>query len=174
MFLVASAALGLGLAEESSPTAATRLSADDDDATIPGTSLDLDKFLARATSAGIIDTNQEAMLRQLAAESVDTGLSGPASRAAEVKQTSQVRDEKVANKRASMFLRVYNHLTLLNLLYVSGAVVIMGAYTLFMTLAVERCDYAQMSLVMALQVAVLGGAGWLLWDMEDYVYLGGM
>ncbi len=78
------------------------------------------------------------------------------------------------DRRASLFLHVYYHLTLLNVLYLSGAIVIMGAYTLFMTLALERSNYAVISVVMVIQVVVLGALGVKMWYHDDYMYPGGM
>ncbi len=71
-------------------------------------------------------------------------------------------------------MRVYNHLTLLNVLYLSGAVVVMGAYTIFMTMAVEKCSHTSLAGIMAVQVTLFGGAGVSLWYTVHYAYVGGM
>lgn len=56
-------------------------------------------------------------------------------------------------------MRMYDHLTLLNVLYFSGTLLIIGAYTLFMTLAWELARAGGLSAVMVAQVALSGASG---------------
>ena len=76
--------------------------------------------------------------------------------------------------KPSVFMRMYDHLTLLNVLYFSGALLIMGAYTLFMTLAWELAGAGGLSAIMATQVALSGAIGVMLWNSDDYQFLGGL
>ena len=69
-------------------------------------------------------------------------------------------------------MRMYNRLTLLNVLYFSGALLVMGAYSLFMTLAVEHCTMRGLSFIIG-QTLALGVAGRRLWA-TDYQILGGL
>lgn len=139
-------------------------------------------YLETAHATGIIDEEQMLKLRQLA-QSMDLSSSllvsvSPASKAGGKGPSDHVAipgyDPTSQDRKTSLFMRVYNQLTLLNVLYLSGAVVIMGAYTVFMTLAVERCNYAAMSFIMAVQVGLFGGVGVSLWHSEEYMYVGGM
>ena len=70
-------------------------------------------------------------------------------------------------------MRMYNRLTLLNVLYFGGALLVMDAYSLFMTLAVEHCTMRGLSLIMIGQTLALGVAGRQLWT-TDYQFLGGL
>ena len=71
---------------------------------------------------------------------------------------------------------MYNQLTLLNVLYFSGGVLIIGAYTLFMTLAWEArvCGGGGTSSVMTIQVVLSGVIGIRLWFTEEWQFLGGL
>ena len=87
----------------------------------------------------------------------------------------QVSEEVVAvQARPSVFMRMYDHLTLLNVLYFSGTLLIIGAYTLFMTLAWELAHAGGLSAVMVTQVALSGAIGVTLWQSEEYQFLGGL
>lgn len=141
----------------------------------------LDGYLREAKSRGIIEEGQLLKLQQLAQSlQVTMTKQGSATHtpSKSVKEQEEVNiqdpEGKLVDERHSTFMRVYNHLTLLNVLYLSGAVIVMGAYTLFMTLAVERCNYAIMGLIMSAQVLLFGGAGVIIWRSAEYAYVSGM
>lgn len=142
----------------------------------------LGQFLERAESTGIINTKQQQDLHQLASSMNLTMSTVPDRTAQHVPDQAESSGSTDCDQssttdcdqRTSVFMHVYNHLTLLNVLYLSGAVVIMGAYTIFMTLAVEQCNYFGMSVIMSVQVAVSGVSGLVLWPSVDYAYVGGM
>lgn len=130
----------------------------------------LQRYLENAESAGIIDKQQLEKMRQLALSMhLSTVTTTPPPQHANDPEGQEPQD-----RRTSLFMRVYNQLTLLNVLYLSGAVIVMGSYSLFMTLAVERCHYAGLSVVMLVQVVFLSLAGLSLWESEEYAYAGGM
>ena len=134
-----------------------------------GSARPVEEYLKKAESLGIINAHQLLKLRELA--QIHFMNPDPDS------ERAGGRDPIVKNEpdeRTSVFLHVYNHLTLLNVLYLSGAVIIMGAYTFFMTLAVEKCNYSSMGLIMLVQVAVLGCLGVVSWGSVSFVYVGGM
>lgn len=132
-----------------------------------GVNQTLHSYLERAESQGIIDGGQVQELLQLA-RSMDLENS--------VEMPSEVPTESAepADKRTSMFMHVYSHLTLLNVLYICGAVIIMGAYSLFMTMAYEQCGYGTLSLIVLVQVAALGNLGVVMWHSVEFAYAGGM
>lgn len=132
----------------------------------------LDAYLKEAESRGIIEGPQ-ALKLQLLAESMHLTVREH-QKAAEGLPVEEEEEGKERGKRSSAFMRVYNHLTLLNVLYLSGAVITMGAYSLFMTLAVEKLNYSGMSVVMTVQMVAFGVAGVLAWSTEEYAYVGGM
>ena len=123
----------------------------------------LQDFLELAESKGIITQDQLSHLRKLADE-----LGGVKTAAPEVELEEEPSKE-------SVFMKMYNQLTLLNVLYFSGALLIMGAYTLFMTLAWEMFGGGGISSVMLFQVVLSGGIGVMLWSgTEEYQFVGGM
>lgn len=127
----------------------------------------LHQYLDRAELEGIIERDQIPKLLQLARTMDFVGdVFGVAEEPPE--------SDDAAEQRVSMFMRVYNHLTLLNVLYLSGAVIIMGAYSLFMTLAYEQCNYGALSLIMSMQMVIFGYFGVVLWRSVEYAYAGGM
>ena len=73
----------------------------------------------------------------------------------------------------SIFLSMYNQLSLLNVLYFGGSLLIIGAYSLLMNLAWERFSKAGISGVMILQTVAFGLAGTCLWN-TSYQFLGGL
>ena len=73
----------------------------------------------------------------------------------------------------SIFLSMYNQLSLLNVLYFGGSLLIIGAYSLLMNLAWERCSKAGISGVMILQTVAFGLAGTCLCN-TSYQFLGGL
>ena len=128
---------------------------------------DVGGFLESARSRGIITEEQESQLLSLAGELAHLF----------PQQDGAAADsyDGAAAKEPSVFMRVYGHLTLLNVLYFFGALLIMGAYTLFMTLAWEACKGGGIAVVMLFQIVLFGSIGALLWiSSEDYQYLGGM
>lgn len=152
----------------------------------------LQAYLERAESAGIIDHQQAKRLLELSlimnlaplqsapdTREQDSGSQqasptpGPAGDGADSREAPQALPQP-QDRRTSVFMNIYNHLTLLNVLYLSGAVIIMGSYSIFMTLAVERCSYGALSGIMLVQVVVSGGAGVSLWESDELAYAGGM
>ena len=80
-----------------------------------------------------------------------------------------------AGRGQSLFFKFYSHLTLLNILYFGGALLVMGAYTLFMTLAYENCSHVGLSLVMLAQVVAFGLGGILMWQYNvEFRFVGGL
>lgn len=77
-------------------------------------------------------------------------------------------------EQESIFFKIYNQFTLLNVVYVSGALLIMGAYTLFMTIAYETFNYWGLSVIMLFQVGLFGGVGMYFWGNDDYQFVGGL
>ena len=118
------------------------------------------ELLFRAEALGIISSSQLEDLLRLSAETGE-------------EKVADFQDDIVQDVEKSVFMRMYNRLTLLNVLYFSGALLVMGAYSLFMTLAVERCDMRELSVIMSGQTLALGVAGCLLWT-TDYQFLGGL
>lgn len=131
----------------------------------------LDAYLIEAKSRGIIEEGQLLKLHQLA-QSLQLTMANQGS--APNALPEEARTQESVDERSSTFMHIYNQLTLLNVLYLSGAVITMGAYTLFMTLAVERCNYNMMGLIMSAQVLLVGGAGVIAWQSVEYAYVGGM
>jgi len=123
----------------------------------------VDVLLKEAELLGIIDTSQASMLQKLA-ESMSLAED----------ESLGVAEKTYSDERTSAFMRVYNHLTLLNVLYLSGAVLTMGAYSLFMTLAVEKLHYGGLSVIVGVQALAVGAAGVVAWDTVQYAYLGGL
>ena len=78
-----------------------------------------------------------------------------------------------AQNGSGVFVRMYNKLTLLNVLYFSGSLLIMGAYSLLMTLAFEHFTQVSLANVIAVQTACFGIVGILIWN-TDYQFLGGL
>ena len=140
-------------------------------------SIDLVDFLHRARNGGLINQTTSNKLLQLAAN-----LTGSAVHQTQLKLPSQEAYEKgdslISSKEArepNYFMKFYNQLTLLNILYFGGALLVMGAYTLFMTLAYERCSYAGLSCIMLAQVAGFGLGGVFMWQTNDeFQFVGGL
>ncbi len=124
----------------------------------------LQAFLERAEVEGIISPEQAEQLGELAKRVGGVEAEGQSE-----------REEEEEPRGESVFKKMYNHLTLLNVLYFSGALLIMGAYTLFMTLAFEKCDANGLSFIMLLQTVLLGAVGVTLWIVsEDFQFVGGL
>lgn len=116
-------------------------------------------FLFQAEARGIISAKQLEQLLRLAEEGEE--------------EVTGLQEGVAQDAEKGVFMRMYNRLTLLNVLYFSGALLVMGAYTLFMTLAVERCHMDGLSIIMTGQTLAIGVAGCLLWT-TDYQFLGGL
>lgn len=123
----------------------------------------VDEYLEHAEKEGIITRVQAQQLKKLARDM------GEIETLAITPRPSEEEPEK-----PGVFMRMYNHLTLLNVLYFSGGVLIIGAYTLFMTLAWEMCGGGGISSVMSFQVVFSGAIGVLLWFTEEWQFLGGL
>ncbi len=115
-------------------------------------------FLNKAKDQDVITVQQYELLHNLAKE--DTIL-------------LSIEDVVTVDDKPNVFTRMYNHLTLLNVLYFSGSLLIMGAYSLLMTLAYEHCTGMGLANIIALQAAVFGITGVLLWNTQ-YQFLGGL
>ena len=126
------------------------------------------EFLFRAETLGIVSSSQLEKLLRLSSETEsETG------EAREGEKFPDFQGDAVQDAERGVFMRMYNRLTLLNVLYISGALLVMGAYGLFMTLAVKHCTMRELSLIMIGKTLALGVAGLLLWT-TDYQFLGGM
>ena len=132
-----------------------------------GGELHVGEYLARARELGIISEDQLTGLQRLAEE-----MGGLET----LKVTVEGGEgEEGELEEASVFMRMYNQLTLLNVLYFSGALLIMGAYTLFMTLAWELWRQEGLSVVMVVQASLFGAVGVSLWlHSEEYQFVGGL
>ena len=113
------------------------------------------RFLSAARAEGLISEDQLPSLLELAKKM------GGAATAPEPKEPS-------------VFLKLYNQFTLLNVVYFSGALLIMGAYTLFMTIALEKFNHAGLSVIILIQTGVFGLVGVVFWGNEDYRFVGGL
>lgn len=134
----------------------------------------VEDYLEQAEKEGIITRAQVEQLKRLAgdrneAETVKTDHARETGMPSEPETPSQP-------ETPSLFIHMYNQLTLLNVLYFSGGVLIIGAYTLFMTLAWEArvCGGGGTSSVMTIQVVLSGVIGIRLWFTEEWQFLGGL
>lgn len=134
----------------------------------------VEDYLEQAEKEGIITRAQVEQLKRLAgdrneAETVKTDRARETGMPSEPETPSQP-------ETPSLFIHMYNQLTLLNVLYFSGGVLIIGAYTLFMTLAWEArvCGGGGTSSVMTIQVVLSGVIGIRLWFTEEWQFLGGL
>ena len=126
----------------------------------------LDEFLRTAQEEEIISASQFKKLQQLADNL------GVLSDDAVSKGQSERAPEDATSPR--IFMKLYNRLTLLNVLYFGGALLVMGAATLFMTLAWERFSGINLFFLIAAMSACAGTAGVTLWRMEEYEMAGGV
>ena len=122
----------------------------------------ISSFLTKARERGIISPQQLENLLELAEEDGDGVLLANVVDSSENKTSGN-----------GVFMKMYNQLTLLNVLYFSGALLIMGAYTLLMTLAFEHCTGTGLGNVMVAQATAFGIVGIYLWGTE-YQFLGGL
>ena len=121
------------------------------------------EFLLTAQAEGIISSSQLLELQRLADK---TGLLLD-----DVLETPSVQ---TTSDSPGTFMKLYNRLTLLNVLYFGGALLVMGAATLFMTLAWERFSGISLFFIIAAMSACAGSAGVMLWRMEEYQMPGGV
>lgn len=128
----------------------------------------VEDYLEQAEKEGIITRAQVEQLKRLAGDRNE----------AETVKTDHGREPETPSEpeTASLFIHMYNQLTLLNVLYFSGGVLIIGAYSLFMTLAWETrvCGGGGTSSVMTIQVVLSGAIGIRLWFTEEWQFLGGL
>jgi len=71
-------------------------------------------------------------------------------------------------------MRLYNRLTLLNVLYFGGGLLVMGASTLFMTLAWEKLSGISLLIVIGSMLVCTGDVGIMFWSEEEYEMAGGL
>ena len=140
----------------------------------------VEDYLEQAEKEGIITRAQVEQLKRLAgdrneAETVKTNRARETGMPSEPETPSQPETPSEP-ETPSLFIHMYNQLTLLNVLYFSGGVLIIGAYTLFMTLAWEArvCGGGGTSSVMTIQVVLSGVIGIRLWFTEEWQFLGGL
>ena len=129
--------------------------------------IDLHHFLERAHTLGFITDRQEIELRKLAR---DLG-GGAHERDGESSSNKVVGYSGVFS---NVFLQTYNQFTLLNVLYFSGALLVMGAFTLLSTLAWVNFGYGGVALILLIPVLLGGFLGVKLWDEGKYPVLGGL
>lgn len=120
----------------------------------------IEKFLVTAKEKGIISEEQYGQLMVLSMDKFQG-------------EARESVNTQAGSSSQSVFVKMYNHLTLLNVLYFSGSLLIMGAYSLFMTLAFEHFTQRRWADMIALQAAGFGSVGLLIWN-TDYQFLGGL
>ena len=131
----------------------------------------LEAFLSKAVKDGILSKHQMQQLVRRATDEgflLDTLLHLPTD-----KGVQSIPEPEDTSKK-SMFLRLYNQFTLLNVIYFSGALLIMGAYTLLMTLAWEKFGGWGIAGIMSAQCVVVGSVGVYLWSSQEYQFVGGL
>lgn len=124
---------------------------------------DLNEFLVAATKEGIVDEKQVENLLEFASarKSKTVNVAGADTR------------EDAPPGGDGIFMKMYNQLTLLNVLYFGGALLIIGAYTLLMNLAWEHFNSTGISVLMILKTLVFGVGGVAVWN-TSYQFLGGL
>ena len=119
---------------------------------------DLAELLVTAEERGIISNDQLQSLLSLASE----------------RREGTPATEQADHPTSSLFVTMYNQLTLLNVLYFGGSLLIIGAYSLLMNIAWEHCSSTGISLVMLAQSLAFGLTGIALWNTSTYQFLGGL
>ena len=130
-------------------------------------------FLSHAVNDGIISKDQMQQLLLKATEedlNPDAMVSRSAMKDAQLVIEMPVEDTKENN----VFLRMYNQFSLLNVIYFSGALLIMAAYTLLMTIAWEKFSGWSIAGIMSAQCSITGLLGISLWSTDDYQFVGGL
>lgn len=120
----------------------------------------LSELLQNAKREGILNDTQVKALLQLAQKT-------------RVKGDDILGDREVKPSQHGLFMKMYNQLTLLNVLYFSGTLLIIGAYSLLMGIAWEHCNSTGISTVMVGQTLIFGVIGMSLWN-TSYQFLGGL
>lgn len=126
------------------------------------------EFLHAAEMEGIISAAQILKLQSLADKiglPLDDALEG---------QSVQSSIDATVSASPGIFVKLYNRLTLLNVLYFGGGLLVMGAATLFMTLAWERFSGISLFFIIAAVSACAGTGGVTFWKMEEYEMAGGL
>jgi len=129
------------------------------------TDTSLRKYLLRAKTDGIISKQQFLELQDLAAK-LDLRLDDA--------RDDVVLTEPPKDTKPGAFMKLYNRLTLLNVLYFGGGLLVMGSATLFMTLAWEKLSGITLFLIIGTMSSSAGGVGVLLWNNEEYQVAGGL
>ena len=124
----------------------------------------LNELLKAAESEGIINSTQVERLLNFA-----TGFNQDVNSKRSVEQQSIKDDAPIK----WIFVKMYNQLTLLNVLYFGGSLLIIGAYSLLMTLAWEHLNSTGISVIMIGKTLAFGVGGAILWD-TPYQFLGGL
>lgn len=142
-----------------------------DDSTEGSKKVSLDGFLRTAQVEGIISSSQLLKLQRLANK-----VGVPLGDVLGKQSTQSPKDATIDNATHSpgIFMKLYNRLTLLNVLYFGGGLLVMGAATLFMTLAWERFSGISLFFIIAAVSACAGTAGITFWKMEEYEMAGGL
>lgn len=139
-----------------------------DDSIKDNNKVSLKEYLNTAQAEEIISTSQLLRLQELASR-----IGIPLDDVSE-KQSVESPTDTNETSGPGIFMKLYNRLTLLNVLYFGGALLVMGAATLFMTLAWERFSGITLFFLIAAIAACAGTAGVVFWEMEEYEMAGGL
>lgn len=137
-----------------------------DDLNNEGKKVPINELLRTAQVEGIISSSQLVQLQRLA-DKIGLSLDDVSER-----QSSDTTTTTTTSP--GIFMKLYNRLTLLNVLYFGGALLVMGAATLFMTLAWERFSGTSLFFLIAAMSTCAGTAGVVLWETEEYEMAGGL
>ena len=139
-----------------------------DDSIKDNNKITLKEYLNTAQAERIISASQLLKLQELASK-----IGIPLD---DVSEEQPVESPTDTNDTSSpgIFMKLYNRLTLLNVLYFGGALLVMGAATLFMTLAWERFSGITLFFLIAAISACAGTAGVVFWKTEEYEMAGGL
>lgn len=135
-----------------------------------GGAITLRQFLKRAHALGLISDRQELELQKLARQLY----SEPAVERDGVISSDAGNFDGFSQVFSTVFVRTYNQFSLLNVLYFSGALLVIGAFTLFSTLAWTNFGYGGVALVLLIPLLLSGYLGVVLWDEGSYPILGGL
>ena len=129
------------------------------------TEFDLLQFLEKAHELGLVNERQQSELRQLALEMAAPSLAD---------SSTESKREGLSQGFSEVFLRTYDQFSLLNVLYFSGSLLVMGAFTLFSTVAWKNLGYGGVTLVLLVPLLLSGFVGVRLWEEGSYPVLGGL
>ena len=138
------------------------------DTTEENKKVSLMEFLGTAQVEGIISASQLQKLQSLANKR------GILLEDVLEKQSIHSPTDATVISSPGTFMKLYNRLTLLNVLYFGGALLVMGAGTLFMTLAWERFSGIALFFIIAAMSTCAGTAGVTFWRMEEFEMAGGL